>query len=232
MAADRFLFISDLQIPFEAQYALKFCKAVQQEFKIPKENVFNVGDEVDHYFGSSYQKDPNGWYTANSELAATRDKLRAWYAAFPEMKLCVSNHGLRWAKKAFDAEIPSQMIRPYQELIEAPEGWKWSEEWRIASKHPMRMIHGCGYSGQSGTRNAAMDAGVSTIMGHLHAHAGIWLIRTMGRAIWGLNTGCLIDTEAYAFHYGKYSRNKPCLGVGVVIDGGLTPIFIPYERFL
>lgn len=227
---DRFLFISDLQIPFEAKHALKFCQAVQKEFRIPKENVFNVGDEIDQYFGSAYQKDPNGWYTASSELSATRDKLRAWYKAFPDMRLAVSNHGLRWAKKAFDAEIPSQMLRPYQELIEAPAGWKWREEWLVKAKHPFRVIHGMGYSGQSGTKNAAIDSGMSTVMGHLHSFAGVWPIRTGGLKIWALNTGCLIDEEAYAFQYGKYSRNRPVLGVGVVLDSGLTPLFIPFER--
>lgn len=226
----RYLFISDLQIPFEAKYALRFCQAIQKEFKIPSENIYCAGDETDHYFGSTYQKDPNGWYTANSELAATRDKLRAWYKAFPQMKLAISNHGLRWAKKAFEAEIPAQMLKPYQELIEAPKGWIWKHEWIVKDKHPLRLIHGCGYSGPNGAKNAAIDAGISTVIGHLHSYAGTTMINTSNKHLWALNSGCLIDVDAYAFEYGKYNRNKPTLGIGVVIDGGLTPIFLPFER--
>lgn len=230
-SADRFLFISDLQIPFEAADALKFCKAVQKEFKIPDDAIYNVGDEVDQYFGSAYKKDPNGWHTANSELAASREKLTRWYRAFPDMKLAVSNHGLRWAKKAFEAEIPSQMIRPYQEIIHAPQTWVWKSEWVIKTKYPIKMIHGMGYSGQTAHRNAAMDHGMNVVIGHLHSNAGIAIINTHGQRIWGMNVGCLIDEESYAFAYNKYQRQKPILGVGVVVDGGLTPIFIPYERF-
>ena len=228
---DRCLFISDLQIPFEAINALKFCKAVAKDFGIKPENCYNVGDEIDQYFGSQYGKSVNGNLSALSELEITKEKMLAWYLAFPQMKLAVSNHGLRWARKAFAAEIPSQMIIPYQKIINAPKAWRWQESWDIPSKHPMRMIHGMGYSGQVGHRNAAIDAGKSVVMGHLHANAGISYVRTETQSTWGMNTGCLIDPKALAFEYGKYNRNKPVLGIGVVVDDGLTPIFVPYERF-
>jgi UDP-2,3-diacylglucosamine pyrophosphatase LpxH len=227
----RCLFISDLQIPFEAENALEFCLAVVKDFRIPLDNIYNVGDEVDQYFGSQYGKSVNGNLTAKGELDITRDKMAAWYKAFPDMKLAISNHGMRWARKAFEAEIPSQMLIPYQKLINAPRSWKWRDKWEIASKHPMTMIHGMGYSGQNGHRNAAIDAGMSVVMGHLHANAGISYIKTEHQRFWGFNTGCLIDEDAIAFEYGKYNRNKPVLGVGVVVDDGLTPIFVPYERF-
>lgn len=238
-ARDRYLFISDLQIPFEAPGALRFVLAVARDFGIQVKpdnkrasNVYCVGDEIDEYFGSQYKKDPDGWYTANSELAATRDKLRQWYQAFPQMKLAVSNHGLRWAKKAWEAEIPSQMLRPYQELIEAPKGWVWKERWDVPSKVPVTMIHGLGFGGTHAHRQAAIDLGTNVVMGHLHTNAGTSWVKTEGKACWGLATGCLIDADAYAFSYGKYNRNKPVLGVGVVLDGGLTPIFVPYEAHL
>lgn len=229
---DCYLFISDLQIPFNADKALPFCKAVQREFSIPSDNIFCVGDETDNYWGSSYPKDPDARHTANQELNAAIRILRKWYAAFPQMKLAISNHGIRWVKKAVQAEIPSQLLKSYREMIQAPDGWIWKERWHIKSRHPMLLIHGMGYNGQNGHRFAAIDNGISTVIGHLHSHAGIVHLRSQtGRKIWAMNTGCLIDTEAYAFQYGKYARQHPVLGVGVVIDGGLTPIFLPYERF-
>jgi len=231
---DRYLFISDLQIPFEAANALKFVQAVAKDFNIPTNtqgSIYNVGDEVDHYFGGQWAKSIDGHHTALSEIETTKDRLKAWYQAFPFMRLAVSNHGLRWARKAFEAEIPSQMLIPYQKIINAPKTWVWRDRWDIFCKHPIQMIHGMGYSGQNGHRNAAIDAGMNTVIGHLHSHAGISYIKTGGRQIWGFNTGCLIDEHAYAFEYGKHNRQKPVLGVGVVVDSGLTPIFIPYERF-
>lgn len=224
------MILSDLHEPFSVNGGVAFCKAVQKEFKIPPWHVYASGDETDHYFGSRYEKDPDGWYTANSELKATCEKLRAWYRAFPMLKLAISNHGLRWAKRAYEAEIPSQMLKPYQELIEAPVGWQWKYEWRVKTAKPFRLIHGMGYSGQQGHVNAAIDGGESTVIGHLHSFGGATHIRRSGLEVWGLNVGCLIDAESYAFHYGREMRNKPTLGVGVVLDGGRTPLFVPYQK--
>lgn len=227
----RYLVISDLQIPFQAPDSLKFCKAVQRDFRIPPANVLCVGDELDQYWGGLWDKDPDALHTPNSELYESRRVLHAWYRAFPEMRLAVSNHGLRWAKKAFKAGIPSQMLRSYQELIGAPKGWRWQHQWLVKERRPFLLIHGMGYGGMNAFRQAPLDQGVSTVFGHLHANAGIAHIVTGNQALWGMNVGCLIDVEAYAFNYGKDSRFKPWRGVGVVVDGGLTPILVPYERF-
>jgi hypothetical protein len=35
----------------------------------------------------------------------------------------------------------------------------------------------------------------------------------------------MVDVDAYAFQYGKNSKDKPVIGCGVVIDG--VPSFIP-----
>lgn len=231
--SENLLFISDLQAPFCHEHALQFCRAVKKEFRISPENVYCVGDEVDQYFGSTYKKDPDALHSPTSELRAARELLQGFYRAFPQMKLAISNHGLRWAKKAFEAEIPSQMLRPYQEVIGAPKGWAWKDRWVIKTRGgPILMIHGMGYSGMSGARNAAIDAGMNTVIGHIHSHAGVARVKTAGQELWGMNTGCLIDEKAFAFNYGREHRHKPILGVGVVIDQGRTPIFLPLERFL
>ncbi len=224
------LFISDLQIPFEHKHALKFCKAVQREFKIAPEDVYCVGDEVDQLFGGQWPKDPDIPLSAVAELEESRERLRAWYRAFPSMKLATSNHGQRWARKARVAEIPSQLMRTYQEVLQAPKGWIWKDKWLIKGKSPIVMIHGCGYSGASAYRTAAMDMGANVVFGHLHANAGIAHITTGNQSMWGLNVGCLIDPKSYAFAYGKDSRFKPWLGCGVTINDGLTPILLPLER--
>lgn len=226
----RYLVISDTQIPFEHPHGLTFCKEVQREYDIPKENILHVGDEVDQYFGSLYDHDPDALHTPNSEIRETIDKLKLWYDAFPMMRIAESNHGQRWINKAFKAKIPSIFMRKYQEVLEAPPTWKWAKSWRIASKHPFGITHGVGYSGMNAHRQLALNCGISMAMGHLHSFAGIAYVETEMQRIWGMNVGCLIDVPAYAFHYGKDSKFKPSLGVGVVIDDGLTPIWLPYPR--
>lgn len=227
--SENYLFISDLQIPFEHSKALQFCKHLQKYFNIPQTNVFCVGDELDLLFGSLYKKNPNWKLSPVEEIEITIQRLKAWYDAFPILKLAVSNHGIRWRKKALEAEIPEILMRRYSEVIEAPKTWEWKEEFIIRTlKQPIRMIHGMGYSGSEGHRKAALDGGINTVIGHLHAFAGISHINTGAQKIWGMNTGCLINPDAIAFEYGKYNRFKPVLGAGVVINSD-TPLWLPLE---
>jgi hypothetical protein len=230
VAKDTFLVIPDLQLPFEAERALDFCLYLKNHFEIPDENVLCVGDEVDNLHGGLYPKDPDALHTPHGEIKATRYKIADWAQAFPHMKIAISNHGMRWFKKAAACEIPSQMIRDYREVLGMPQEWLFKEKWIIDSvKNPFMMIHGMGYSGAMAHRTAALDAGMSLVHGHLHSHAGISHISTAGQRSWGMNVGCLIDVDSYAFKYGRDSRFKPCLGAGVIINGGATPIWLPYE---
>ena len=229
MRGDSYLVISDLQIPFDAPSSLKFTRLVQSHFKIPRDHVICVGDEVDQYWGGQWLKSPDARHTPNDELDETRDRLKEWYAAYPKLRLFVSNHGIRWAKKAFEAQIPSQLIKPWREVIGAPAGWQWRHRWDIDTAHPWSVIHGMGYSGVNGHRNAALDLGRSVAIGHLHGFGGVARVTTETQTLWGMNVGCLVEPDAYAFEYGRYSRNKPTLGLGVVLNDGKIPLFVPYE---
>jgi hypothetical protein len=208
---------------------LEFCRYVKRHFKIPDANCICVGDETDQHFGGMYPKDPNVPLSASSELEQARDTLRKWYAAFPEMKLCISNHGTRWVRKATAAEIPSQLLRAYEEIIQSPPGWKWQKHWRFETKYPFLVEHGDDWGGQYPHRMAAIHNGVSTVMGHHHSIAGIEHIKTTGMRVWGFVTGCLVDVESFAFEYGKKYKFKPLLGIGVILDSGKMPIWVPYE---
>lgn len=227
--SENYLVIPDLHIPFEAKNALRFCKDVQREYNIPEDNVLNCGDEIDSFFGSQFIKDPNALHTPSSEIYQSVKKLKAWYTAFPKMRLAESNHGLRWGKRAFEAGIPTEMMRKYQEVIEAPASWKWARKWIVnASRKQFMLIHGMGYSGMNASKQLLLNSGISVVHGHTHASAGVAHLKTDNLDIWSLNAGCLIDVESYAFNYGKDNKQKPSIGAGVVIDGGKYAIWIPY----
>lgn len=227
----RALFISDTQIPFEVADALPFLKSVVKEFRIEKDAIFHVGDEIDCYHASFHDKDPDALHSPASEIAHTYDRLKAWYKTFPELKLAISNHGLRWAKKASKAGIPKDVLKGYRDILKAPAGWRWQSSWLIKmQREPVYMFHGMGYSGVHAYRQAAIDKGMNVVFGHLHSNPGISHIVNDPRSRWGMVVGSLIDHKAYAFNYAKDHRFQPWLGVGVVIDGGITPLLIPYER--
>jgi len=221
------LIISDLQIPFEHERALDFCIKVAKEYKVSKYNILCAGDEVDQYFASRFPKDPDADMSPFKELKMARMKLKDWYRAFPMMRVAISNHGVRWLARAFECYIPSEILKPYKELLDAPSGWSWHEEILLKEKHPFRLIHGMGYSGVNGARNAAIDGRISTAIGHLHSYAGVSYIRNTDKSIWAMNTGCLIDDSKFAFKYAKHARVKGNLTVGVVIDDGKHPIVVP-----
>lgn len=224
------LLISDTQIPFENKKALQFVKDLKKEFKIPDENCVHVGDEIDEFHASDYPKDPEMMVSPIQEIELARYRLQEWIKVFPKMKVAISNHGLRWIKKATNAGIPSELLRSYHEIFKLPESWEYRHEWRFMSlKHPFRVIHGMGYSGKDGHIQATLDAGISTAIGHLHSYAGINRISRLGgdKNLWGFNTGCLIDVDAVAFRYGRLNRAQPSLGAGVVIDSGRTPLWFP-----
>lgn len=236
MDLDRpFLPISDLQQPYTHPKAFEFIKYLKRHFKVPDENMMCVGDEVDQFWGSMHPKSPNANLTATQELKRTIEVMKEWYSEFPKMKLAVSNHGLRWIKKASMAEIPSELMRTYQEVIEAPLGWEWKTEWFVPTKHPWRMLHGMGYSGANGTRNMMKDYGMSVLHGHLHSYAQVVFERygntDQDRVFrWGCNSGCLIDVDQFAFDYEKWNRSKPCVGTAMVFNKGSTPVWFPIEE--
>jgi hypothetical protein len=228
MKNDSYLIISDVHLPYHNSQALRFCKQVKKDFDIPDSNIYCVGDLEDQYGFTHWPKTPEAKHTVEQELEAVRVEIRKWELAFPEMKICTSNHGSRIVKKAIAAELPSQIIKSVQEIFQYPKNWQIEEQYIVcATKKEFAVEHGEGFSGRNGHIEAALLNGISTAIGHLHSHAGVNHIKTRHQELWALNVGCLIDPVSFAFAYGKNSKFKPCIGTGVVLDGGRNPIWLP-----
>lgn len=215
----RVLVIADTQNPFDHTDYLPFLKAVERKYRT--NTTIHVGDEVDLHALSDYKADPDGM-SAGDELQAAIKSLKPYYQAFPNVKVCESNHTERIFKRAFNSGIPTSFLRDYREFLKAPKGWQWAKSWEIDG---VVYQHGIGYSGRNGAINAAVDNTKSTVIGHLHAHAGIQYTANEERLIFGANAGCGINRHTYAFKYAKYARNKPILSCLVVLEG--VPHLIP-----
>jgi len=215
----RVLVIPDIQIPFEHPDALGFIKAVRDH--IDPTVIVNIGDEVDQMALSRFDPDPDA-DGAGPELRKAIQRLQPWYEAFPEMLVCESNHTARVYKQAFLAGIPDAYLRTVPEWLEAPEGWKWSDAWFVGE---VKFEHGDAQGGMYAARALALRNRRSTVIGHHHSHGGVFYIANDDETIFGMNVGCLIDTNALAFRYGKHSAFKPTMGCGVVLYG--VPYFIP-----
>lgn len=220
LGTHRVLCVSDLQEPFAHRDAFDFACAVRDKYDT--DTVVNIGDEVDfHAFSGRFPHDPDG-YSPGEELARGIEALQKWYGEFPETKVCRSNHLDRYYKKAFNSGLPKRAILSPRQLLEAPEGWEWREHWIIDG---VKYEHGDHQGGVDAARMLAISNRQSTVIGHHHAHGGVRYIANDDSVIFGLNTGCLIDRNAYPFAYGAGNKFKPTLGLGVVLYG--VPYFVP-----
>jgi hypothetical protein len=217
------LAVGDQHFPFQHKDTLAFLRAVKKEYK-PTICV-NMGDEADMAAMSDYDHDPDG-YSPGDELTKTIEKLEEMYELFPKMYVCTSNHTSRPFRRAYKFGIPRAYLRDYREFLKAPKGWEWRDAWEFDG---VKYQHGDvpGVSGPQGALKLALKNMQSSVIGHIHSHAGILFDANPKALLFGFNVGCLIDREAYAFAYGKSSLSKPIIGVGIVEAG--VPKFLPMK---
>jgi hypothetical protein len=216
------LVIGDTHEPFCLPTYLDFCKQVQRKYDCD-DSPIHIGDEVDNHALSYHEKDANG-VAIFTEMNQAVANLRRWYKAFPKMTVCVGNHSALPFRKANTAGIPTRWLKSYEQVWEAPAGWKWVLEVIIDD---VLYEHGTGASGKNAALSRAEKHRMRTVIGHTHTTAGAQFNASRKDLIWGLNVGCGIDHKAYAFAYAKEQANKPIVGCGVVAEGGKVPIFVP-----
>jgi hypothetical protein len=226
---ESYLIISDTQEPFGLAGGVAFAQRVAREYGVPPEGIYHVGDEADLYSYSKYLRSPQTPVTPAGELVALRERMARWYRAFPGVRVCRSNHVDRLLKRAAEAGLPSETLRVWSDLIGAPPGWEWRDHWRVnASRQPFLVEHGHhGSQALTQWRLRVLANGLPTVFGH-QVQAGVLPVRTAHTESWAMCVGALIDRDAVAFEYGKPLTWQPCLGIGVVVDGGRTPIWVPY----
>jgi hypothetical protein len=217
------LAISDTQEPFAHQDALAFCQHLIKPFRDRGDEIIVVhqGDEVDQHTLGRWPANPDG-LSGGAELAEAKHRLSYWFDAFPDVMVCESNHTYRAWKKASEAGLPAEFLKSVAEVYGAPPGWRWAQRWIVDD---ICFEHGENVSGFNAARSAAIQNRMNTSIGHQHSNAGVQYATGIADQIWGMNTGCLIDVDAYAFRYGRAMRNKPTLGCGIVIHG--IPHFVP-----
>jgi hypothetical protein len=213
------LVISDYHAPYQHPDAEKFLKACKKKFN-PTEIVC-IGDEVDYHALSFHDSDPD-LDSASKELEKAIKALKPIYKLFPKCTVIESNHGSMVLRKALVAGMPKKVLRSYNEILEAPKGWKWTFDHRI--KTPLGPIYFChGKSGAAG--RLASSYGCSTIQGHFHEKAQITYISTPERLMFDAHTGCLADDKSLALGYNKINPKRPIVSIIVVIEG--VPQIVP-----
>ena len=214
------LYIPDLHIPFHNPDAFKFLKDIKSEFK--PDIVVCLGDEVDFAGISNHTKDPDAM-SAGKEYQTALEHLGTLYELFPDVLVNTSNHTSRPFRKAFEAGLPSDMIRSYKEFLKSPKGWQWFDRIII---NDVVSIHGDPKSGRNAAWSWMQEHRMSTVIGHIHGHGGVQYSASPFNQTFAANAGCLIDPRSLAFKYGAKYANKATLGC-VITQNRHQAHFIP-----
>lgn len=208
------LIIGDLHAPFILDGYLDWCNDLRKEYNCNK--ITLIGDIIDGHSWSYHESDVDG-LSVGDELASAKKQLRECYNLFPEAEITLGNHDLLIARKARTAGLSQRFIRDLGEILESPKKWIFAHEF---IHNNVRYTHGT--IGNAFTR--AKDSRMSTVQGHLHSQAFVQYSVSEKDAIFGLQIGCAIDRDKYAFEYAKPMTQKPVISAGIVLDNGQVPL--------
>lgn len=203
------LIIGDTHIPFEKKGYLEFCKRIYKDCKCAE--VIHIGDLVDNHAISYHEHDPDGWSPEDEMLQADK-RLRKWFKAFPNVKLCRGNHDALVDRKGKTVGLPRRCFAQYRDMWKLPDGWVDDFQFIIGD---VLYTHGV-RCGKSAHLQTAIDNAMSTVTGHSHSRAGVAYWANEQNLMFGMNVGCGIDRHSYAMDYGKGFANKPIISCGVV----------------
>lgn len=215
----KILVISDTQAPAQHPNTIEFLKHEAKLFK--PDRIVHIGDELDLHNLSKYTHDPD-LPGPKDELEQGLAFMEQLYDLFPDVQVCISNHGARPYLRAKEAGLPTNFLRSYKDWMRAPKGWSWHHQILIDN---IAFIHGEGLSGDGARLKACTLMQKSCVFGHLHSHAGVSYFSNKEQLIFGFNVGCLIDLHSPYFAYGKAHMYRPIIGIGL-IDNGI-PTFKP-----
>lgn len=204
--------ISDTHIPFEHKDYLEFCIQTFKKWKVDK--IVHIGDIVDCHAVSRHTNSTNAM-SAIEEYELTKERLKSWYNAFPELVLIQGNHSTTIGRQLKELGIPDMYLRSEKDLYQMPEKWELKQDIVIDNVY---YTHGIGKSGKYAAVNLAKDMMMSCVMGHTHSIAFCHYLKTPTNRIFGMNVGAGCDDNTYAFEYSAYSTKKSNLGCGIVVN--------------
>jgi predicted phosphodiesterase len=217
------LVIGDTHEPFCRKGYLEFCQRTRDRFEC--DTIVHIGDEVDHHALSTHLHEPTG-RSAGDEYKEAYKKMQRWFKAFPEVKVCIGNHGERMFRRAKDVGLPYYYLKQYRDVWDAPDNWRWEYSWNINN---ILFTHGTNSSGLYPHAVRAKTNRQSTVIGHCHSVCGVEWFASKKDIIFGMAVGSGMDTDSYAAVYAESYASKPIISCGVILDYGRLPLTIKME---
>lgn len=219
MKAKSILVISDFHAPYNHPDAVRFLAACKAKFK--PDTVICIGDEADFHDASFHDSDPD-LDSAGVELEKAIDALKPLYKMFPKVTVIESNHGSMVLRKALVGKIPRKAIKSYNDILDAPKGWKWVFDTIVQT--PLGPVYFC-HGKSSAAGRLASQYGMSAVQGHYHEKAQINYISTPEKLMFDAHTGCLANDKSLALGYNKINPKRPIVSILVIING--IPQIVP-----
>lgn len=209
----RVLFISDLHAPYNHPKALNFLQDLKDKYAPTR--IISLGDECDKHSLSYHDSDPD-LMSAGDELKAAQKTIQALHEIFPEMDVIESNHGSLVWRKAKTHGIPRHYIRPYNEVLGVGDGWKWVYDLTLDLPNGQKcyVCHGK----TTDVTKLSQQMGMCAVQGHYHEKFKIEYWANPTGLYWGMQSGCLVDDESYAFAYNNTNIKRPIIGTSLIID--------------
>jgi hypothetical protein len=216
----KILVISDLHEPYSHPDSYDFLDAVRKKYK--PNRVICIGDEVDHHALSFHDSDSD-LPSAGDELEMAIERLSELYDMFPKVDVIDSNHGSMSLRKAKHHGIPIKYLKSIEEVLEAPDGWKWHRDLKI--KLPNGQVVYFHHGLKKNCLAVAQQMGMNVVQGHYHTEFNIQYSSSPSQLIWSMQVGCLVDDDSLAFAYNRTNLGRPIIGIGMIINS--IPVLIP-----
>jgi len=217
------LFIGDPHAPFTLPGYLDFLYRLQTVYDVT--DVFCVGDIVDQYALSFFDKMPEA-YDIENELLKAMDFIREMAQVFPYVNITMGNHDNRYLRQATKSGLPRRMLRDLDEVLEAPDTWEWNLSY-IIDEHIL-LEHGTS-SGANATIDRMWGLPYNVVQGHTHNYGGVSYRNNGFSTRWAMNVGCGFDADSYAARYATDRKYQPTLGAGLYLKGEELPLFVPFK---
>jgi len=216
----RILLISDLHIPYHHKDALAFLQHLKDKYNPTR--VICLGDELDKHALSYHDSDPD-LPSAGDELQEALPTVDKLFDMFPEMDVIESNHGSLVWRKTKTHGIPRHYVKSYNDVLGVDDGWKWHFDLTIQLPNGQYCYFHHGKT--TDVTKISQQMGMNAVQGHYHEKfkAEYWGNPT--GLYWGLQVGCLIDDDSYAFAYNNVNIKRPVMGTALIIDS--KPVLEP-----
>jgi hypothetical protein len=212
--------ISDLHIPYHHKDAIAFLAHLKKKYKPTR--VICLGDELDKHALSYHDSDPD-LKSAGDELRESLPIIAELYKMFPVMEIIESNHGSLVWRKAKTHGIPRHYIKSYNDVLGVGEGWTWHPDLVVDLPDGNRCyIH---HGKSNNVVRLSQQMGMSAVQGHYHEILSASYWGNPNGLHWGLQAGCLIDDESYAFSYNNVNLKRPVIGTALIINS--LPVLEP-----